>query len=95
MPSLRYVRLQAMLPLIIHRGEPKSALVIGFGTGIAAGAVLHYPGLQKRVCVELLPAVVRAGEMFRKTTRPGPTRACRFASETGGRNCCAAQSVTT
>jgi spermidine synthase len=64
MPSLRYVRLQAMLPLIIHRGEPKSALVIGFGTGITAGAVLHYPGLQKRVCVELLPAVVRAGEMF-------------------------------
>jgi spermidine synthase len=64
MPSLRYMRLQAMLPLIIHRGEPKSALVIGFGTGITAGAVLHYPGLQRRVCVELLPAVVRAGEMF-------------------------------
>jgi spermidine synthase len=64
MPSLRYMRLQAMLPLIIHRGEPKSVLVIGFGTGITAGAVLHYPGLQRRVCVELLPAVVRAGEMF-------------------------------
>ncbi len=64
MPSLRYMRLQAMLPLIIHRGESKSALVIGFGTGITAGAVLHYPGLQRRVCVELLPAVVRAGEMF-------------------------------
>ena len=64
MPSLRYMRLQAMLPLIIHRGEPKSALVIGFGTGITAGAVLHYPGLQRSVCVELLPAVVRAGELF-------------------------------
>ena len=64
MPSLRYMRLQAMLPLIIHRGEPKSALVIGFGTGITAGAVLHYPQLQRRVCVELLPAVVRAGALF-------------------------------
>jgi spermidine synthase len=64
MPSLRYMRLQAMLPLIIHRGELKSALVIGFGTGITAGAILHYPGLQRRVCVELLPAVVRAGETF-------------------------------
>jgi spermidine synthase len=64
MPSLRYMRLQAMLPLLIHRGEPKSAMVIGFGTGITAGAVLHYPQLERRVCVELLPAVVRAGELF-------------------------------
>jgi spermidine synthase len=64
MPSLRYMRLQAMLPLIIHRGEPKSALVIGFGTGITAGAVLHYPQLQRRVCIELLPSVVSAGELF-------------------------------
>ena len=64
MPSLRYMRLQAMLPLIIHRGEPKSALVIGFGTGITAGTVLHYPQLRRRVCVELLPAVVRAGVLF-------------------------------
>lgn len=64
MTSLRYMRLQAMPPLMIHRGEPKSALVIGFGTGITAGAVLHYPQLQRRVCVELLPAVVRAGGLF-------------------------------
>ncbi|HMD22035.1 MAG TPA: fused MFS/spermidine synthase [Alloacidobacterium sp.] len=71
MPSLRYMRLQAMLPLLIHRGEPKSALVIGFGTGITAGAVLHYPGLQRRVCVELLPAVVRAGELFPENYKVG------------------------
>jgi spermidine synthase len=58
MPSMRYMRLQAMLPLMIHRGEPKSALVIGFGTGITAGALLRYPGLERRVCVELLPEVV-------------------------------------
>lgn len=64
MPSLRYMRLQALLPLLIHRGEPKSALVIGFGTGITAGALLRYPQLERRVCVELLPAVVRAGDLF-------------------------------
>ncbi len=34
MPSLRYMRIQALLPLLIHNGEPRSALVIGFGTGI-------------------------------------------------------------
>src|SRR5215813_4483478 len=64
MPSLRYMRLQALLPLLIHRGEPRSALVIGLGTGITTGALLHYPGLERRVCVELLPAVVRATPLF-------------------------------
>jgi spermidine synthase len=71
MPSLRYMRLQAMLPLMIHRGEPKSALVIGFGTGITAGAVLHYPNLERRVCVELLPAVVQAGQLFPENYKAG------------------------
>ena len=64
MPSLRYMRLQALLPLIIHGGEPHSALVIGLGTGITAGTLLHFTGLEQRVCVELLPAVVRAAPFF-------------------------------
>ncbi|MBS0344597.1 MAG: fused MFS/spermidine synthase, partial [Proteobacteria bacterium] len=65
MTSLRYMRLQALLPLIVHAGEPKSALVIGLGTGITGGALLAYPGLQERVVAELLPAVVRAAPNFR------------------------------
>ncbi|MHA6205285.1 fused MFS/spermidine synthase [Dyella soli] len=64
LPSQRYMRLQALLPLIIHRGEPKSALVIGFGTGITAGALSQYPGLSTRVCAELLPAVAQAAGQF-------------------------------
>ncbi len=62
--SLRYMRLQALLPLLIHRGEPRSAMVIGFGTGITAGAIGRYPGLDRRVCAELLPAVVGAASLF-------------------------------
>ena len=62
--SLRYMRLQALLPWAVHRGEPRSALVVGFGTGITAGALLAAPGLETRVVVELLPAVVRAGPLF-------------------------------
>ncbi|MBS0450386.1 MAG: fused MFS/spermidine synthase [Proteobacteria bacterium] len=65
MTSLRYMRLQALLPLIVHGGEPKSALVIGLGTGITGGALLAYPGLEERVVAELLPAVVRAAPNFR------------------------------
>jgi spermidine synthase len=71
LPSQRYMRLQALLPLIIHRGEPKSALVIGFGTGITAGALSRYPGLTTRVCAELLPAVVRAASQFQGNYRAG------------------------
>jgi predicted membrane-bound spermidine synthase len=62
--SQRYMRLQALLPLVIHPGEPRSALVLGFGTGITAGALLAYPWLERRIVAELLPAVVDAGPLF-------------------------------
>ncbi|MDI2595545.1 fused MFS/spermidine synthase [Pseudomonas sp. 681] len=65
MPSLRYMRIQALLPLLIHSGEPRSALVIGFGTGITAGALTRYPGLEHRVVAELLPSVVKAAPLFK------------------------------
>ncbi|EJM91989.1 putative spermidine synthase with an N-terminal membrane domain-containing protein [Pseudomonas sp. GM74] len=65
MPSLRYMRIQALLPLLIHNGEPRSALVIGFGTGITAGALTRFPGLEHRVVAELLPSVVRAAPLFK------------------------------
>jgi spermidine synthase len=64
MPSLRYMRLQALLPLLIHNGEPQSAMVIGFGTGITAGAMLQFPGLQRPVVAELLPQVLQAAPLF-------------------------------
>ncbi|MGY6273123.1 fused MFS/spermidine synthase [Achromobacter denitrificans] len=64
MPSLRYMRLQALLPLIVHNGEPRSALVVGYGTGITAGALSQFPGLEKRAVAELLPAVLRAAPRF-------------------------------
>ncbi len=64
MPSLRYMRLQALIPLIIHNGKPESALVIGLGTGITSGSLLTYPGLKKRVVAEILPEVVEASSIF-------------------------------
>lgn len=64
MTSLRYMRLQALLPLLVQRNEPRSALVIGLGTGITAGALLRYPTLETRVVAELLPAVARAASEF-------------------------------
>jgi spermidine synthase len=63
-PSLRYMRLQALLPLIIHAGQPKSALVVGLGSGITSGSLLAYPDLEERVTFELLPPVVEAAQLF-------------------------------
>jgi spermidine synthase len=65
MASRRYMRLQALLPLIIHRETPRTALVIGLGTGITGGALLTWPGLEHRAVAELLPAVVRAAPQFK------------------------------
>jgi spermidine synthase len=65
MASLRYMRLQSYIPLLVFNGEPKSALVIGMGTGITSGALLNYPTLAKRAVVELLPEVVEATQHFK------------------------------
>lgn len=64
LPSLRYMRLQALLPLIIMHKQPQSAMVVGLGTGITAGALLAYDGLDQRVAAELLPGVKRATTQF-------------------------------
>lgn len=64
MASLRYMRLQALLPLLIHAGQPRAAMVIALGTGITCGALLADPGLERRTCVELLPEVVTAAARF-------------------------------
>lgn len=63
-PSRRYMRLQALLPLIIHSGQPRSALVVGLGSGITSGSLLAYPDLEERVTFELLPPVVEAAQLF-------------------------------
>jgi predicted membrane-bound spermidine synthase len=76
-PSRRYMRLQALLPLIIHSGQPRSALVVGLGSGITSGSLLAYPDLEERVTFELLPPVVEAAQLFTGnfdvTQNPGMT----------------------
>jgi len=63
-PSVRYMRLQALLPLIIHPGQPRAAMVVGLGSGITSGSLLAYPDLEERVTFELLPPVVEAAQLF-------------------------------
>jgi len=91
MTSLRYMRLQALLPLIVHAGEPRSALVIGFGTGITAGALTQYPGLDRRVCAELLPAVVGASSLFQGNFGAGSSNALEIRLRDGRRELLASE----
>jgi spermidine synthase len=64
MASLRYMRLQAHLPVLLHPGEAQDVLVICLGTGITYGSVFHHPARGRRVCVELSGSVVRGAAAF-------------------------------
>ena len=53
------------LPAMLHKGEPKDALVIGLGSGVTLGMMGHYPYDSFDV-VELEHAVVDAARFFSK-----------------------------
>lgn len=56
------------LPAMLHKGEPKDALVIGLGSGVTLGMMGHYPYDSFDV-VELERAVVDAARFFSKANR--------------------------
>jgi len=56
------------LPLLLSK-EPKSALVIGLGSGVTLGAVAQNEEVERIDCVEIEPAVVEASEFFNKVNR--------------------------
>ncbi|GMR05413.1 MAG: hypothetical protein BMS9Abin24_232 [Thermodesulfobacteriota bacterium] len=51
------------IPLLLHKGEPKDALLVGLGSGITLGTMEYYP-LKAIDVVELEPAVVEASKFF-------------------------------
>ena len=51
------------LPMLLHP-EPKTALIVGLGSGITLGAVTRYASLEKVVTVEIEPAVLEAAAYF-------------------------------
>lgn len=54
----------AHLPALLH-ANPRRALVIGFGSGVTAGALTLYPSIKKVDCLEIAPEVIEAGEYFK------------------------------
>jgi spermidine synthase len=73
MPQL----LQGYLPLLLHNASPKSALVIGLGSGVTSGALATSTDLKTIRCVEIEPAVARA-QVFFSDVNKNVTRDKRF-----------------
>ncbi|MGB9596799.1 MAG: fused MFS/spermidine synthase, partial [Candidatus Poribacteria bacterium] len=55
------------LPLLLSK-EPKSALVIGLGSGVTLSAVAQYE-VEQIDCVEIEPAVISASKFFNKVNK--------------------------
>src|SRR5690606_28686887 len=59
----------AHIPMLLAQAEPKTALVIGMGSGITTGALLSYPELERVDVIELEPAVAEATTWFKEFNR--------------------------
>ncbi|MBI1912895.1 MAG: fused MFS/spermidine synthase [Deltaproteobacteria bacterium] len=51
------------VPMLLHSGTPKDALLVGLGSGITLGAMQYYP-VERFDVVELEPAVVESARFF-------------------------------
>lgn len=61
--DLRLQRLLSHVPALLH-GQVRTALVIGLGTGMTAGALLYLPELEELEVFEISPAVLAAAREF-------------------------------
>ena len=57
--DMRLQRLLGHLTALMHARGPKSALVVGFGAGVTAGAVSIHPTVERLVICELEPLIPR------------------------------------
>jgi spermidine synthase len=55
--DMRLQRLLGHLTALMHKPGPKSALVVGFGAGVTAGAVSIHPTVERVVICELEPLI--------------------------------------
>ena len=61
--GLRYMRYFAYWPMLLHQGPVRRALVVCYGLGVTAGAVLDLPGLETVDIVELSHEVVSTSDI--------------------------------
>jgi spermidine synthase len=61
--SMRAFRFLGLLPAF-HQPQAKNALIVTFGSGIAAGSIVGIPGLQRADCVEICAEAFNAASFF-------------------------------
>jgi len=67
--SLRYMQYFAWLPLALHP-EPRRALLISYGAGNTAGALLGEPALKELTVVDLSPEILAASRVIHGADDP-------------------------
>ena len=67
--SLRYMQLFAWLPLALH-AEPRRALLISYGVGNTARALLDEPALKELAIVDLSPEILAASRLVHGAADP-------------------------
>ena len=67
----RYHKLLGHLPALLHP-DPRTGLVIGFGSGMTFGAMLLDPRIERVDCVELSPEVLGAAPFFARDNGDAP-----------------------
>ena len=72
------------LPALLHP-DPRTALVIGLGSGVTAGALTQY-NLDRIDVVELEPAIIEASDFFKKENREVLSRPNVRVTIADGRN---------
>jgi spermidine synthase len=63
-PALRYMRYFAYWPMLLHGGPIRRALVICYGAGVTAGAVLDLPSVETVDIAELSPDIVAMSDII-------------------------------
>ncbi|RKX71157.1 hypothetical protein DRP53_02450, partial [candidate division WOR-3 bacterium] len=66
-PDMPTQVLSAYLPLLLHP-DPKNVFILGLGSGITAGACVHY-GVNSADCAEIEAAVVEAAKFFSRENK--------------------------
>ncbi len=61
--DMRLQRMLGHLPSLIH-GQPRSALIVGFGAGVTAGTFVLHPGIQRIVICEMEPIIPKTAKQY-------------------------------
>jgi spermidine synthase len=61
--DMRLQRMLGHLPALIH-GQPRSALIVGFGAGVTAGTFVLHPSIQRIVICEMEPLIPKTAKRY-------------------------------